>query len=78
MKSYKRKYQAEYMCSDHKPKGRTLKKIQASVRQFGKKDIGRQLIDGLKEAIRYEHGEIALRTTSRDDDKQTIKVSKKK
>lgn len=74
MRDYKRKYQAEYMASDRKPKGRMLKKIQHSVRQAGKKEIKRQeeetelgqaLIRGLKEAVKWNQGKIKLRTSHR-------------
>lgn len=41
-----RKFQAEWMSSDIKPKGRILKKIKSSARQKAKKDIKKELKDG--------------------------------
>lgn len=45
MRAYRRKFQIEYMSSDLKPKGRTLKKIQSSIRQAGKREIRTNLKD---------------------------------
>ncbi len=41
-----KKYQAEWMTSDQKPKGRTLKKIKSSARQNAKRQIRKEVKDG--------------------------------
>lgn len=65
MRDYKRKYQAEYMSLDTKPKGKMKKKIQASVRQKGKKLIKQGLEEPSKEEYKQEAE--ALPTTMEEE-----------
>jgi len=41
-----RKFQAEWMTSDFKPKGKILKKIKHSARQNAKKEINKEVKNG--------------------------------
>jgi hypothetical protein len=41
-----KKFQAEWMTSDQKPKGRVLKKIKSSSRQAAKRQIRKEVKDG--------------------------------
>lgn len=49
MKAWKRKYQAEYMALDSKPKGKLKRAIEGSVRADAKKEIRKQTEEYLKE-----------------------------